>query len=212
MARFQATERTFTPFAETLPDPLPGGWRGPASRPLEIDVGCHRGRFLVEMAGKYPAVNFLGVERQRTRVESAQKKIFRLGLENAAVVHGEGGETLGRLPGACADYVHILFPDPWPKRRHKTRRMVQLAFLREAGRILKCRGFLRLITDDPDYARAIEFHAACLAGFRREICDGREYPASEFQLKFLADSRPVYDLLLRRVGANAGKTRRDFFN
>lgn len=199
MAHFQAAERTFTPFAEAPPDLLPDGWRGTGSRPLEIDVGCHKGRFLVEMARRYPFSNFLGVERQQKRVEKAQKKISQLGLGNAAVVHGDGLEAIGRLPDACAEYVHVLFPDPWPKRRHKIRRMVRTEFLREVLRILKCRGILRLVTDDPDYARAMEFHAASLAEFQCAIGDGRKYPPTEFQIKFLADSRPVYGLLLRRV-------------
>jgi tRNA (guanine-N7-)-methyltransferase len=172
MAHFQAAERTFTPFAEAPPDLLPAGWWGLGARPLEIDVGCHKGCFLVEMARRYPVSNFLGVERQQKRVEKARKKIFQLGLGNAAVIHGDGLEAIGRLPDACADHVHVLFPDPWPKRRHKIRRIVRTEFLREVLRILKCRGILRLVTDDPDYARAVEF---------------------------LADLRPVYDLLFKRV-------------
>ena len=199
MAHFQAAARTFTSFAEALPDLLPCGWRGPGSRPLEIDVGCHKGRFLVEMARRHPVSNFLGVERQRERVESARKKIFQLGLENAVVVHCDGRAAVDRLPDACADYVHVLFPDPWPKRRHNMRRLVRTEFLREVLRILKCCGVLRLVTDDLNYAREIEFYAARLADFQREVCDGREYPLTEFQIKFLADSRPVYDLLLKRV-------------
>jgi tRNA (guanine-N7-)-methyltransferase len=199
MARFQAAARTSSPLAEASPDLLPVGWRGTGSRPLEIDVGCHKGRFLVEMAQRYPFSNFLGVERQQQRVEKARKKISQLGLGNAAVVHGDGLETIDRLPAACADYVHVLFPDPWPKRRHKIRRMVRTEFLREVLRILKCRGTLRLVTDDPDYARAMEFHAASLAEFQQAIDDGRKYPPTEFQIRFLSDSRPIYGLLLRRV-------------
>lgn len=161
-------------------------------------MGCHKGRFLVEMALEYPLSNFLGVERQKKRVEKAQKKISQLGLPNAAVVHGDGLEAMNRLPDACADYVHVLFPDPWPKRRHKIRRMVQAKFLCEVLRILKQSGILRLVTDDPDYWRAMEFHAASLFGFRRVADDGRDYPLTEFQVKFVADSRPVYRLILER--------------
>ena len=117
------------------------------------------------MAPKISLSNFLGVERQRKRVEKARKRSPSLDLRNAAVVHGDGLEAIGRLPDACADYVHVLFPDPWPKRRHKVRRMVRTGFLREVLRILKCRGILRLVTDDPDYARAMEFHAASVADF-----------------------------------------------
>jgi tRNA (guanine-N7-)-methyltransferase len=199
MVDFQAAVRTSTPFAETPPDFLPGAWQGAGSQPLEIDVGCHKGRFLIEMARKHPLSNFIGVERQRERVEKARKKISRLGLENAAVVHGDGLEAISRLPNACADYVHVLFPDPWPKRRHQIRRMVRAELLREVLRILKCSGMLRLVTDDTHYARAIESCATSFAAFQRAVDDGREYPPTEFQIRFLAESRAIHALLLRRV-------------
>jgi tRNA (guanine-N7-)-methyltransferase len=199
MAPFQAAGPALIPFAEAPPELLPTGWQGAGSPPLEIDVGCHKGGFLVEMAQRFPFSNFLGVERQRKRVDKARKRISRLGLANAAVVHGDGMETIAQLPGQCADYVHVLFPDPWPKRRHKIRRMVRTEFLREIARILKSRGILRLLTDDPDYARAMEIHAANLAEFQPAVDDGRAYPPTEFQIKFLAESRPFHGLLLRRV-------------
>ncbi|MFZ0709845.1 MAG: tRNA (guanosine(46)-N7)-methyltransferase TrmB [Terrimicrobiaceae bacterium] len=199
MALFQAAAHTLIPFAEAPPDLLPARWQGAGSPPLEIDVGCHKGGFLVEMAQRFPFSNFLGVERQRKRVDKARKKISRLGLANAAVVHGDGLETVAQLPALCADYVHVLFPDPWPKRRHNIRRMVRAEFLGEIARILKRQGLLRLLTDDPDYARAMEIHAAHLAEFQPAVDESREYPPTEFQIKFLADSRPLYGLLLKRV-------------
>jgi tRNA (guanine-N7-)-methyltransferase len=197
MVPFQTAERTLISCAGARPDLLPVAWRED-SRRLEIDVGCHKGRFLIEMARKFPLSNFLGVERQQKRAEKAQGKISRLGLENAAVVHGDGLEALRRLPETCADYIHVLFPDPWPKRRHKMRRMVQTQFLREILRVLKGSGILRLVTDDPEYMRAIETHAAGLLSFGQAGENGLEYPPTEFQLKFLADARPFYSLLLKR--------------
>jgi tRNA (guanine-N7-)-methyltransferase len=200
MAHSQRAERTFTRFsAEAPPDLLPAGWQGIGCRSLEIDVGCHKGRFLVEMAQRYPVRNFLGIERQRERAERAKKKISLLGLGNAEVLHGDGLEIIGCLPDACADCVHILFPDPWPKRRHKSRRMVQEKFLLEVQRILKFQGLLQLVTDDADYAREMEFAIANIAAFQRTGGDLRDYPPTEFQIKFLADSRPVYGVLLERV-------------
>ncbi len=182
-----------------LPDLLPVGWQVSGSRPLEIDIGCHKGRFLVEMAQRFPTSNFLGVERQRERVEKARKKIAMLGLGNVEVLHGGGLEILARLPEACADRVHVLFPDPWPKRRHKIRRMVGGEFLLEILRILKARGIVRLVTDDPEYARAMESYAADMAAFQRTESDLANYPPTEFQIKFRADSRPVYGLAFERL-------------
>jgi tRNA (guanine-N7-)-methyltransferase len=63
--------------------------------------------------------------------------------------------------------VHVLFPDPWPKRRHHIRRMVGERFLSEVSRVLKVRGRVRLVTDDPGYARAMESDASGISALRR---------------------------------------------
>ncbi len=181
MAPFPTAERTLISCAEAQPDLLPAAWREDDSRCLEVDVGCHKGRFLIEMARKFPLSNFLGVERQQKRAQKAQEKISRLGLENAAVVHGDGLEALRRLPGACAEYVHVLFPDPWPKRRHQARRMVQTQFLREISRVLKGSGILRLVTDDPNYLQAIETHAADLFHWDRRRKTGANTRRQNFR-------------------------------
>ena len=186
-------------FEEAPPDSLPFGWQGNGSAPLEIDVGCHKGRFLVEMARRFPWVNFLGVERQRERVLKARKKITLEGLNNAEVFHGNARQVLSCLPEACADCVHVLFPDPWPKRRHKNRRMVDARFLLEVARLLKTGGRLRLVTDDPDYAGAMELHATSITRYRRIESEPRDYPPTEFQLKFGTLSRRTFRLVFERL-------------
>lgn len=178
---------------------FPAEWLDPSAPPLEIDVGCHRGLFLVDMAALFPAHNFLGVERQRERVARTRKKIERLGLGNAAAVQGEGLETLKSLPPGRVDHIHVLFPDPWPKRRHHSRRLVQKEFLDLCATLLKTGGWLRLVTDDEPYAVAMRAAAEGAAQFVREDSDGREYPLTEFQKKFLAINKPEHHLLLRKV-------------
>jgi tRNA (guanine-N7-)-methyltransferase len=166
--------------------------------PLEIDVGCHKGLFLVEMASRHPGRNFLGIERQVERVARAKKKIASLALANASVICAEGLESLKNVPPACVDHIHVLFPDPWPKRRHYSRRLVQAAFLDCCHTILKPGGLLRLVTDDESYASAMQAVAAGDTRFAPLGGDDREYPLTEFQKKFLADGRPFYTLVLRR--------------
>ena len=75
--------------------------------------------------------------------------------------------------------------------------MVDRDFLVEVSRLLKAGGFLRLVTDDPDYARAMEFHATSISRYRRIESEPRDYPATEFQLKFVAASRPDLCTALR---------------
>jgi tRNA G46 methylase TrmB len=77
--------------------------------------------------------------------------------------------------------------------------MVGGEFLLEILRILKARGIVRLVTDDPEYARAMESHAAGMAAFQRTESDLANYPSTEFQIKFRADSRPVYGLAFERL-------------
>lgn len=189
------------PSSEPLPEVLPAGWTGPEASPLEIDVGCHKGLFLVEMARRYPERNFLGIERQVERVAKTEKKIASLGLANASVRCAEGLESLKNVPANCVDHIHVLFPDPWPKRRHHSRRLVQKAFLDCCHAILKPAGLLRLVTDDENYASAMKAVAAEDPRFVAQSQEDREYPLTEFQKKFLEDGRPFYTLLLRRAGS-----------
>ena len=159
-------------------------------------MGSHKGTFLVAMAESNPDRRFLGVEKQSSRVDRCLKKIARLGLVNAFAVQGEGLAVLREF-GIKATVIHVSFPDPWPKRRHHIRRLVDGKFLSEAWSLLEPGGMLRLMTDDEPYFRAMEAAVAGCDGFERaEWEDGRVYPPTEFQLKFV--SRPVYRLALRR--------------
>jgi tRNA (guanine-N7-)-methyltransferase len=138
----------------TAPDcvsPIPAHWLEPSASPLEIDFGCHRGAFLIGMAVLHPGSNFLGIEKQSDRVARCNARAVRLGLANAAAVRGLGEESLAGLPDSCVSVFHLYFPDPWPKRRHSSRRVFQKNFLHEIRRVLRPDGILRLMTDDAPY-------------------------------------------------------------
>jgi tRNA (guanine-N7-)-methyltransferase len=174
---------------------FPDTWNE-SNAPIEVDMGSHKGTFLVAMAKMYPHHRFLGVERQASRVERCQKKIERAGLLNAFTVQAEGLAVLRDL-GLKAAVIHVSFPDPWPKRRHWTKRLVNDRFLRDAWNCLEPQGVLRLMTDDAAYFNAMEIAATACDGFVAvEWDDGREYPPTEFQMKF--EFLPVHRLALRR--------------
>ncbi|HEY8900780.1 MAG TPA: tRNA (guanosine(46)-N7)-methyltransferase TrmB [Chthoniobacterales bacterium] len=190
--------------SETAPLDLPPDW---LCGPVEIDVGCHKGIFVVEMARIFPEIKFLGVEWQRKRVERTRAKIERMELSNAQVIQGEGLETLrDRLPAGCAQVVHVSFPDPWPKRRHHVRRLVRQDFLRETWRVLAPGGSLRLMTDDEPYFVAMREAVAEFDGFSPiDWDDGRVYPETEFQRKFAAIAKPIHRLALRRCDSTSSE-------
>jgi tRNA (guanine-N7-)-methyltransferase len=131
--------------------PPPAVWFEESAPPLEIDFGCHRGTFLLGMAALHPGVNFLGIEKQPDRVEKCNARADRLGLPNARAIQGLGAESLEILPPACVSVFHLYFPDPWPKRRHASRRVFQKSFLAAIRRVLRREGTLRLMTDDEPY-------------------------------------------------------------
>jgi tRNA (guanine-N7-)-methyltransferase len=170
-----------------------------------LDVGCHKGTFLAAMAQAFPDTGFLGIERQPGRVERTLAKIQRLGIGNAWVVQAEGiGALREWMPAHALAVMHVSFPDPWPKRRHERRRLVNASFLDDARALLRPDGVLRLMTDDAAYFAAMA-EAARASGSFAEIAwdDGRDYPPTEFQKKFAAIGKPLHRLALRPLIAMA---------
>ena len=120
--------------------------------PLEIDLGCGDGSFLIEMAQHYPERNFLGVERLLGRVRGVCKRIQELGLTNVMVLRLESQYTLEYLLApASVSRLHLLCPDPWPKARHHKRRLVQQEFLHILQKTLSPSGEFLFKTDHPEY-------------------------------------------------------------
>ncbi len=124
-----------------------------ASRPLEIDLGCGDGSFLVAMAKQHPERDFLGVERLAGRVGKVARKITAAGLTNARVLRLESAYTVGwLLPTAAITRLHLLCPDPWPKKKHHGRRLMLLEeFQNGLRRILEPQGEFLFKTDDAPY-------------------------------------------------------------
>ena len=122
------------------------------AHPLEVDLGCGDGSFLIDMAQHYPERNFLGVERLLGRVRCVCKRIHELGLTNVKVLRLESQYTLEYLlEPHSVSRLHLLCPDPWPKARHHKRRLVQQGFLVTLHKVLKPEGEFLFKTDHPEY-------------------------------------------------------------
>ncbi len=171
---------------------VPDGWLAPNAPPLVLDVGCHRGSFLLELAPLEPHHNILGIEKLALRVTRTRKKIERLGLSNAWAAQGGGLESLQALPDASTSFIHVLFPDPWPKRRHADRRLVKPAFLAECLRVLKPGGLLRFVTDDEPYALEVAKSYGQFPALQPTELPLDAYPPSGFELTFRSLCKPVH--------------------
>lgn len=170
------------------------------SAPIEVDLGCGDGSFLVEMAEANPARDFLGIDRLLGRVRRAQRKITQRGLTNARVLRVETSYAVRQmLPADSVALFHLMFPDPWPKRRHWRRRVVVGDFFASIHRALAPHGLLCIATDQTDYFREIER----LAGQSTQFVissDPEPYRApSTFEKRF--SESEIYRLVLRKVSA-----------
>lgn len=124
----------------------------PKPQPLEVELGCGDASFLAEYARQNPGTNFLGVERLLGRVKKVERKGRRLGLNNICGVRIESAYFLEfLLPQNSATALHIYFPDPWPKKKHRRFRLINERFTALAYLALQRGGTVYLRTDDVDY-------------------------------------------------------------
>ena len=124
----------------------------PRPQPLEVELGCGDASFIAEYARRNPAENFLGIERLLGRIQKLHRKGGQLGLVNLRGVRIESAYFLQYLlPPHTAAALHVYFPDPWPKKKHRRHRLIGESFPALARRALAPGGTVFLRTDDADY-------------------------------------------------------------
>lgn len=121
--------------------------------PLTMEIGFGNGEALLSAARAHPERDFLGIEVHRPGVGRLLNGLAETGTENVRVVCADAAEVVrDRLPEACLDACWVFFPDPWPKKRHHKRRLIQPQFASALASRLKPGGILHLATDWTDYA------------------------------------------------------------
>jgi len=133
-------------------DPLDPARLFPTSQPFEVELGSGDGSFLAQYAQRHPERNFLGIERLLGRLRKLDRKARRAGLTNLRGLRIESAYFLRYLlPPRSVSALHIYFPDPWPKRKHRKNRLVGEDFPEIAHSALADGGLVYLRTDDKDY-------------------------------------------------------------
>lgn len=166
--------------------------------PLHVDLGCGEGTFLFQISTQTPEKNFLGVERLLGRARSTAHKAEK--VANLRVLRMESFYAIRYLLSPCSvEQFYLLFPDPWPKRRHQRRRVVTDDFLNAIHGALEDNGRLLVATDQLDYFEHIEQLAAGRTDFVTKSVDDVDLPRSKFETKFQQQRVPVYWLELRKV-------------
>lgn len=163
------------------------------SKPIEVDIGCGMGRFITARAQANPDVQYIGVERQLPRVRRIDRKAGRLGLQNLFLVRLEAAYTLKYLfPEHAIRRFYLLFPDPWPKRRHARHRIFNADFRSLVWSRLVPGGELQVATDHLGYFE--EMRKQMEGDVRFEEIPAMERDPSEqtdFELKFRQQGLPI---------------------
>jgi tRNA (guanine-N7-)-methyltransferase len=173
----------------------------PRGAPLILEIGSGMGETTAEIAKAHPEVDFVAVEVHGPGVGSLLNRVAAAELTNVKVVRHDALDVLEHMiaDGTLAA-IHLFFPDPWPKKRHHKRRLVQPAFAALAARKLKDGGILHAATDWPDYAEHMD------AVFSKEplleqAADGfTSRPVTKFESRGQRLGHPICELLFRRAG------------
>jgi tRNA (guanine-N7-)-methyltransferase len=173
------------------------------SNPKVLEIGFGMGETTAAIAAARPEHDFLAVEVHAPGIAGLLRLVDRQGLTNVRVVRHDAVEVVQRMIalGALAA-VHVFFPDPWPKKRHHKRRLLQPAFVHALAERLAPGGYLHAATDWQDYATEIlaTFHAEpLLLNFSREFAPRPAYrPLTKFERRGLARGHGVWDVIFLR--------------
>lgn len=172
--------------------------------PVEADLGAGDGAFILEWASRYPEHNFVATERLLGRARKIAKRSLRRELVNLRTLRLESHYFLLRMcPEASLHTIHIMFPDPWPKRKHKIRRLIQPDFIQAAHKALRPGGLLRFSTDHEEYfhwtLELWEQEEKKGAWERLGEWDASSDPQSDFQGEFETEGRTTHRCAWRKV-------------
>jgi tRNA (guanine-N7-)-methyltransferase len=171
--------------------------------PRVLEIGCGMGETTAAIAAARPDTDFIGVEVHAPGVGSLLKRIDELGLANLRVVRHDAVEVVEHMiPESSLAGVHVFFPDPWPKKRHHKRRLLQPGFVAALAARLAPGGYLHAATDWEEYAQQM------LATFTAEprlvntvegFAPRPDYrPQTKFEARGLKLGHGVFDLVFRR--------------
>jgi tRNA (guanine-N7-)-methyltransferase len=176
--------------------------------PVTVEIGFGMGLATARLAQENPDRNYLGIEVHKPGIGRLLWEIERRGLSNLRIIEYDAVETLERrIPGVSVAAFHIFFPDPWPKKKHRKRRLITRPFTDLLADRLVPGGYLYMVTDSEDYARwALAELSATPAldnpyGDRGGFAPPQSWrPPTEFEAKGRAKNHDVWELYMRKPG------------
>lgn len=176
----------------------------PPKKPAEVEIGTNRGRFLRSLCLGRPDVSFYGIEIKKGLTGVANRRLERSDADNGVVFHGDARVVLPVYFGENSlDAIYVLFPDPWWKKRHAKRRLVDEDFMKLVAWVLRPGGFFILKSDVFRYARHVQRCVVASERFeRKKISDvpGHDvWEPTTRERHCLEDGLPVHAVVARRI-------------
>lgn len=167
-------------------------------RPVEIEIGCGKGRFIINSAVAHPEINYIGIERALRYFRIMKERVVRRELANIRLLRDDAVYFVERfIPDETVSAYHVYFPDPWPKKRHRKRRLFNPRFLEEIERTLVRGGTLDFATDYVEYYEEIlalletSDRLAALEEIPERVRElGRDL--TNFETKYTAEGRAIH--------------------
>ncbi|MBT4816889.1 MAG: tRNA (guanosine(46)-N7)-methyltransferase TrmB [Lentisphaerae bacterium] len=174
--------------------------------PTELDMGCGKGRFALDLAERFPDRLILGADVMLGRLRKVAKKADRRGLENVELLRANNLELVGyQIPDRSISRAHLLCPDPWPKDKHRNKRLATTDFFSRIARILTPGGVFHFATDHVPYFEAMQRIAEMHPAFERAD-DGLDDIAgikTDFELQWEAQGKRVPHAAYRTAAGGA---------
>jgi tRNA (guanine-N7-)-methyltransferase len=169
-------------------------------RAVEVEIGPGRGEFLLATAEAHPERNYFAIERSHSQTRLLAARLAAAGLINARVLQGDAACIVRLLPDACVSAFHVLFPDPWWKRRHHRRRFWTAGVVTHLRRALVMGGTIELVTDVEDSFRQAQRLLDADPGLDR-LCAGetRDGPLTTFARKAALRRATIHRSVHRRL-------------
>jgi tRNA (guanine-N7-)-methyltransferase len=197
------------PLIELPAEPLDWEKLFAAPRPVQVEIGSGKGRFLIAAAERDRATNWVGLERRWITLALAVERIVKRGLDNALVVRCDAMEVVRRLvPPASVAAFHVYYPDPWWKVRQRKRRVFNDDFVADLARGLTADGVLRVATDVADYYEEILTVVGASGLFDMDQYRPEEWsfdgePLTSYEAKYVAAGRTPQRIAYRRNASPA---------
>ena len=173
------------------------------SNSVTLEIGFGAGFATAEIAGANPEKNYIGIEVHRPGIGRLLWEIEKRSLSNIRIIEYDAAIAVKKMfPPSSLEAVHIFFPDPWPKKRHRKRRLIQRPFTETSAGCLKQGGYLYMVTDWEDYAlHALEElnETDGLQNMYQDFSPPQDWrPRTRFETKGLAKEHVIRELMFKR--------------